>query len=348
MDHKSLLERFAQEAIDAGITDKSEASKFIRVALIKEMGVLPSSMMGMDRSLDIRGNGVKAGRNLLAYTEDAPTDMYANQKKAGRLSVFEGRLADLCIKMWSDAGDIVLDPFSGRVTRLAFSVENGRKYIGFDTSPEACKYNNDWLAGTEYGDDALIVNESLITFDGLNGESADMVFTCPPYWNSEFYGDNGNGIEGTESYGDFIEEIAAIFCKAYAALKPDCYFVVVVKDFYLHRQMVSLHSDIIRVMSAIGAVTWDVIAKMASNTRIMFHRDIAANRRTAQTHEYVLVFRKSAHKKNRDQYRNNCYNKNTKRKEEDEGLARARAKILSDAGVDVSSILPILKYDKVK
>ena len=59
-----------------------------------------------------------------------------------------GRIIRIC----SHENDIVLDPFSGSATTLAVAKKLGRRFIGFDLSPEYVKRGTDRLAGILAGD----------------------------------------------------------------------------------------------------------------------------------------------------------------------------------------------------
>ena len=59
-----------------------------------------------------------------------------------------GRIIRIC----SNPGDIVLDPFSGSATTLAVAKKLGRRFLGFDLSPEYVKRGTDRLARINEGD----------------------------------------------------------------------------------------------------------------------------------------------------------------------------------------------------
>ena len=59
-----------------------------------------------------------------------------------------GRIIRTC----SNEGDAVLDPFSGSATTLAVAKKLGRKYIGFELSPDYVKYGCERLANIRVGD----------------------------------------------------------------------------------------------------------------------------------------------------------------------------------------------------
>jgi DNA modification methylase len=59
-----------------------------------------------------------------------------------------GRIVRLC----SDEGDVVVDPFSGSATTLSSAKKLGRRYVGFELSPEYAERGTARLAGIEPGD----------------------------------------------------------------------------------------------------------------------------------------------------------------------------------------------------
>src|SRR5262249_34088504 len=56
------------------------------------------------------------------------------------------------IRMCSNPGEVVLDPFSGSATTLAVAKKLGREYLGFDLSPQYIKRGQDRLASIRIGD----------------------------------------------------------------------------------------------------------------------------------------------------------------------------------------------------
>lgn len=54
-------------------------------------------------------------------------------------AIFPEQLAQDHIMSWTNAGDIILDPFMGSGTTAKMALLNNRKYIGFEISEEYCK-----------------------------------------------------------------------------------------------------------------------------------------------------------------------------------------------------------------
>lgn len=60
-------------------------------------------------------------------------------KKTNFPAPFPEELAQNCILLASNEGDIVLDPFMGSGTTAKMAILNNRKYVGFEISEEYCK-----------------------------------------------------------------------------------------------------------------------------------------------------------------------------------------------------------------
>lgn len=61
-----------------------------------------------------------------------------NMKEFGHPAMFPEELALRIIKLFSFAGDVVLDPFNGAGTTTAVAQRLGRRFVGIDISPEYC------------------------------------------------------------------------------------------------------------------------------------------------------------------------------------------------------------------
>ncbi|MDR1964525.1 MAG: DNA adenine methylase [Planctomycetaceae bacterium] len=67
-------------------------------------------------------------------------------------------LLDRIIRMVSESGDWVLDPFCGSGTTLVSAKLNGRNYLGFDISPDAVKLSKQRLAAPQRTDSQLMIS----------------------------------------------------------------------------------------------------------------------------------------------------------------------------------------------
>ena len=59
-------------------------------------------------------------------------------RRVGHPAPFPMALAERVIRLYSYREDVVLDPFMGSGTTCAAAARNGRRYVGFDISPDYC------------------------------------------------------------------------------------------------------------------------------------------------------------------------------------------------------------------
>ena len=178
-----------------------------------------------------------AGRDVKRYNA-TPTNTFsargADAKKAESVSEFDPYLAELIYRWFSRDGDTILDPFAGGCVRGVVASVLGRKYVGIDLNVHQVEANisqfNDLqdrytnLAGNAswyYGD-------SEIALSCL--PEADMVFTCPPYYNLERYTNDSRDLSNQSSYAEFLHKYTSILCKAAKCLKDNSFFVIVVSE----------------------------------------------------------------------------------------------------------------------
>ena len=177
------------------------------------------------------------GRDVKRYNA-TPTNTFsargANAKKAESVSEFDPYLAELMYRWFSREGDTILDPFAGGCVRGVVASVLGRNYYGIDLSRAQIeanvaqisdlqeRYSN--LAGTMryFGDDA----EKALKYM----HEADMVFTCPPYYNLEQYTKDPRDLSRLPTYEDFLHKYSSILHKSAQCLKDNSFFVIVVSE----------------------------------------------------------------------------------------------------------------------
>jgi hypothetical protein len=335
-------------------------SQLMRKLILQDFLYLPSSVWPYTPGENYPDEQADKKDQTLSNNSEKGGDLYAKQKggtEQTRLSVFEGRLAKNLVQLYSNPGDKVLDPFAGRAARLQACLELNRYYTGFDTSLEAANYcekirdqHKHQLFPSETATQSQTWNDtSLNQRNYLEKETQDLVLTCPPYGWSEYYGNNGNGLEGNTTYTDFVEGLAACLLLSAESLKPDRYLVVVIRGWFSHKHYYDVAAHLERYLAA-GNLTYHAhdVHKM-STTRERFHSDVVAWRRSAQTHEDILVWQKTTPKKTTT----NPYNKrtltaNTKRQQQQTQLKQKRQQELNrllGGEQQTQNCKPIVKVD---
>jgi DNA modification methylase len=212
-------------------------------------------------------------------------------------SKFNPIIADNIISYWSNKGDIILDPFAGR-TRAIIASAKERKYFGFeiakpvyDVALKAIDENKDKLSFLP-----IIYNEDSFNLDKseYNHILADLIFTCPPYWNIEKYPSSEGQLSDINNYDSFLLRLKSIMEKSCWHLKQGGYAVIVAGDFRIKGRLISFHNDVINVMKEIKMNPHDIIINQTVTYNRATQRFGACKKTkiTSKVHEYILVFKK--------------------------------------------------------
>ena len=177
------------------------------------------------------------GRDVKRFNA-TPTNTFsargAEAKQAESISEFDPYLAELMYRWFSREGDLILDPFAGGCVRGVVAAVLGRDYTGIDLNLQQVfanemqfkdlqeRYTNlaghaDWATGDS--------EKNLPTF-----QFADMIFTCPPYYNLERYTNHPDDLSMQPTYDAFLKKYTAILTRAAKCLKDNSFFVIVVSE----------------------------------------------------------------------------------------------------------------------
>jgi len=85
----------------------------------------------------------------------------------------------------------------------------------------------------------------------LGENCADLIFTCPPFWNIETYEDVEGELSHYRTYNEFLERIQIAGANCYRILKPGGFCVWVVADFRKDGFKV-FHRDVLDIFEKSG------------------------------------------------------------------------------------------------
>lgn len=150
------------------------------------------------------------------------------QTSMSKTSIFDPTLAEVCYKFFCPKNGKIIDPFAGAAVRGIVATKLGFKYTGIDLKREQIVANKKQAKELDlrpkwFCDDSLNVDKYIAD------ETADMVFTCPPYFNLEVYSDDENDLSNMD-YEEFKRVYFKILCRFAKKLKQDRFFVIVVGD----------------------------------------------------------------------------------------------------------------------
>lgn len=263
---------------------KSDATSY------KGQSALNAIMGQKGQTASLKG-GLTFGTTLHPFDGQAP-DAEAGYETG--TSIFCPVLTELITRWFSPPGGTVLDPFAGGSVRGVVSAKMGRRYIGVDMSARQIAANKE-QARTICADDIMPewrVGDSSKINEIAADIDADLILSCPPYWNLEIYSDDPNDLSNMP-YNKFLEVYRDIIAKTVSRLKPNRFACFVVGDvrhkdgFYC-----GLPIDTVRAFEDAGArlYNWAILVTATGSLPIRAGRAFAANRKLGKTHQDCLIF----------------------------------------------------------
>jgi DNA modification methylase len=258
------------------------------ISVKEQFGFLPLSIIKPTKESKLRwkdayfsDNEIDIRKTSSGYTEDG----------IQKMSEFHAGVAENIIRYWSMKGSKVVDPFAGRVTRAVVTTKLDREYYGYEITPNTYK-----RALTHF--DKHNISPNLYKGDGCKLEHtednfADLVFTCPPYFNIEQYETCDNQLSDIKDYDTFMDSMGECIKNVKRVLKEGAWAVFVVADFRVGGELKSFSSDLIQRFKNNDMIHYDtIIMENISPFATLTAYQAACKRYTPKTHEYILVFRK--------------------------------------------------------
>lgn len=243
-------------------------------------------------------NGRKTSNNGLTY-DNRRMDRYAgNHQEFNGTSTFSPVLCEVIYK-WFIAGDKkVFDPFAGGITRGAVAAILGYDYIGVDINPEQVdsNYKHKERLQEKYKINGNCEWVLLDVVNYMTKDKADLIFTCPPYYNLEKYTDDPADLSNYSSYRSFIESYTKVLEKCYTILEDDSFMVWVVSDVRDKKttEYYGLVADTIKIAQESGFKFYNeiILYNDTGNLAIVSGDYLDKARKVGRQHQNVLVFYK--------------------------------------------------------
>jgi DNA modification methylase len=207
-------------------------------------------------------------------------------------SIFDPVVCEIAYRWFCPPAGTVLDPFAGGSVRGIVASRLGRRYVGVELREEQVAANRaqlhlagdpapEWRRG-----DAR--NIAKLARDVI----ADLVFSCPPYWNLEEYSNNSADLSNM-GRDEFFAAYEAVIAAAVARMREDRFAVWVVGDvrdadgFYIN-----LPGRTVEAFERAGARYYNdaILVTAVGSLPIRAGRQFVASRKLGRTHQNVLVF----------------------------------------------------------
>ena len=183
-------------------------------------------------------------QNMVAYYRQKQPDMDEVKVLKGTFNLYYGSITNFSLPnvinfFQKYKPTCVLDPTSGFGNRLiGASVCGVKEYIGIDNNPNLAIPFRNLVCFLQQGDDPVAVqyfNRDCLTVD-YSKLTYDMVFSSPPYYNTEIYGGKGKPYKTKTDWDtQFYRPLVKM---TWSGLQPDGVFAINVPEQIYNRVLV--------------------------------------------------------------------------------------------------------------
>ena len=252
--------------------------------------------MGID---SVQGRDVKRNNANPVNTFSARGEKV---KEAERTSTFDPLLCEIMYKWFSNEEDFVIDPFAGGSVRGVVAAALNRNYLGVDLSTSQVAENYEQLLDVESryilpGHSQWACEDSFVFMkDAAYRMVADMLFTCPPYYNLEKYSKDERDLSNMPTYRDFLNKYAQILRYSAMILAEDRFAVIVVSEVRnpYSGEYYGLVPDTINIFKECGLHYYDeiILENNIGSLPIRAPKYFDQSRKIGRHHQNILVFYK--------------------------------------------------------
>jgi hypothetical protein len=208
------------------------------------------------------------------------------QSSRSGYSAFPWEIAETCAALFLRDSALTVDPFAGWGERHAAMVRHGKKYTGFDLSPEAIA-----SAKENHGVDNVLADSRL-----ADVPSHDGLLTCPPYWGLEKYASE-SGLDRIKNWEAFICEYRAILARFAEKAQSGATYCIMTGDWRDKGIYYDLTFRTELIMHELGFIPFDkvVVSRLGiSKVKIMIPQAKRLGY-TVKVHEMLSVYKKQQH-----------------------------------------------------
>ena len=257
-------------------------------------GVLMPSHSSGDPSFYAKKRAKEAELGHELTTEAFLADHYqaSDAATASGTSIFDPVLCEIAYRWFCPQGGTVLDPFAGGSVRGIVASQLGRAYIGIELRAEQVAANQTQAALGAGPAPQWITGDSRNIATLAKDVDADLIFSCPPYWNLEVYSDDPADLS-TLGKDAFFDAYAKIIAGAVSRLRDDRFAVWVIGDVRdAGGSFVNLPGRTVEAFEAAGARFYNdaILVTAVGSLPIRAGRQFEASRKLGRTHQNVLVF----------------------------------------------------------
>lgn len=279
-------------------------------SLVDDFIIMPQTIFDtrqanwQNRKREWKSLGIKSE---VGREEDLTFAKQLQSSTLGGTSIFDPVLCEVCYTWFTPhKGAKIIDPFAGGSVRGVVSEQLGYEYTGIDLRKEQIDAN--YLNAKEIGCDTDKINwvsdNSLNVDKHIDDETADLLFTCPPYFDLEVYSDNEGDISNM-SYEEFCEVYSEILKKFANKLKDNRFAVVVISDV---RDKKGFYRDLTgvtkRAFEESGVFFYNdiILVNVLGSGPLRARKQMNSGRKVIRAHQNVLVFYKGDPKEIKNEF----------------------------------------------
>ena len=208
-------------------------------------------------------------------------------------SIFDPVLCELMYQWLSKKGDVVIDPFAGGSVRGIVASMLKRKYHGIDLNGKQIEENyKQALTIDQLSKGAVNWHKGDSLKDAELLPQADLIFSCPPYYNLEKYSDHPDDISNMdpERFSGRYHEIIKKSCDRLRNNRFACFVVGNVRD--KQGKMLDLVGDTISGFEKAGLMYYNelILVNSVGSLPIRIKKQFSNSRKFGKVHQNILVF----------------------------------------------------------
>ena len=247
--------------------------------------------LGFDKNLG-RSYGITANSSELASMQ--------NPLSTGDIrrswSAFDPVLCEIAYRWFTQKEGTIIDPFAGGPTAGIVAGWLGYNFTGIDIMEAQCQANiSQWdmirqdITGN--GQAKWVTGDSQKVLQQM--DYADLIYSCPPYYDLEQYSDEPGDVSKAGSYKSFLEMYTGILEASFARLKDNRFAVLLVGDIRdSHGFYRNFIGDTISICLKLGLQLYNeaIYIQPIGTAAVRAGRQFKLSRKLGKTHQNLLAF----------------------------------------------------------
>lgn len=305
---RTMKEKFGIFPISVWEIDHQDKTVHAAEVAIGDIGLVRGEAGAKNLSYKTMGQGDRSTR---IGSLSKPVDDESVYRGKVTVSIFSPAVCQWILNLFAPAnpaGKICYDPFAGGGTRAIMAANHGLTYVGMEIRADEVAAVNARAAKCGVADKVTIHHGDARTATPVEEYTADLIVTCPPYYNLETYEGGDGDLSMLPTYERFLEEMEKVVleCRRIAKRGITCVWVVGIHRHPDDGRLYPLNHDIANLHRKAGFKLYEEV--------ILYHKNNGAIQRVGmfeagkgnkaakashlkgaghlvRLHEYVLVFK---------------------------------------------------------